>query len=171
MEPFFAMYIMSSCGASMTKSVPASPPLMLLTVPVPSTCPVTIWPPIRLSGFSACSRFTVSPGLRKPAAVRSRVSWDTSAVNMLPRIDVAVRQMPFTAMESPSFAFRRSSAPALMVRAIPPFTDLIPATVPVHSTIPVNICSPNSTGISADSAAAERFVKFLRKFLTFFLIF
>ena len=72
------------------------------TVPVPSTCPCTMWPPRRASARSASSRFTAEPTSSSPSEERRSVSCITSAAKLPSAIAVAVRQTPLTATESPS---------------------------------------------------------------------
>ena len=50
-------------------------------VPMPSTWPVTIWPPSSSPTFSARSRLSRAPSAHRPAAVRLCVSAETSTAN------------------------------------------------------------------------------------------
>ena len=71
------------------------------TVPVPSTWPCTMCPPRRSPARSGSSTFTSSPSPSGASEVRRSVSAITSAANDPPFGSTAVRQTPFTAIESP----------------------------------------------------------------------
>ena len=80
MEPFSTMYRSRSGDAEMVYQTALSSWRSSLTVPVPSICPETIWPPNRPSAGMARSRLTGLPGLRSPRELRDSVSCMTSAV-------------------------------------------------------------------------------------------
>src|SRR5215216_787347 len=103
------------------------------TVPVPSTWPCMTCPPSRSPARSGSSRFTSSPSPSGSREVRRSVSGMTSASNEPLLFPTAVRQTPFTAIESPgaSSAARgvsTSSRPLLSMRTTP-----FPATSPVNT--------------------------------------
>src|SRR3954447_22555143 len=121
-----------------TRANPSS--MAASTVPVPSTCPCTMWPPRRSLARSGSSRFTWSPAPRGPSDERRSVSAITSARK--PSVDgsTAVRQTAFTATESPG----PSSAPSGVDtrRRTPSPSSSTASTLPMPATSPVNTRSP-----------------------------
>src|SRR6185295_15270938 len=115
-EPFSTTYLSSSEGGSIrtTRELPSS--VTDSIVPVPSTCPCTRWPPSRSLARSGSSRFTSSPIWSGASDVRRSVSGMTSAANEPFSRSVAVRQTPFTAIESPGSS---SSARPLSISTRP----------------------------------------------------
>ena len=101
---------------------------------MPSTCPCTMWPPMRSDADRARSKFTEPPADRSPREVRRMVSGERSTENSFAARATAVRQAPLTAMLSPSF---RSDITFSAPTVIPLLLMLI--TEPTSSTIPVNI--------------------------------
>ncbi len=113
-EPLCAMYLASSRGARTVNWMARAFSSRLRTSPTPSTWPLTRWPPRRVVGVRAFSRFTRLPTFRCWKAVRARVSRLTSAQKPSPGSSTAVRQTPLTAMLSPSLTSPRSSLPVAM---------------------------------------------------------
>ncbi len=72
-----------------------------ISLPTPSTCPCTMWPPNRPSAFMGSSRFTNAPCFIRESEVLAHVSGARSAENDLTFISRAVRHTPLTAMLSP----------------------------------------------------------------------
>jgi hypothetical protein len=87
---------------------------------MPSTWPVTRWPPSGLARVSARSRLTRLPRSSAPSVVRPRLSRDTSAANTRSSSRMTVRQQPLTAMLSPIAALDRSNSPPSMDRRTSP---------------------------------------------------
>lgn len=110
-------------------------------VPTASMCPDTKCPPNRPSAAMALSRFTGLPACRAPRLLRRNVSCMTSALNWVAPSEVTVRQTPFTAMESPS-RVRSSTVRASMDRTAEWAPRRSVLTVPISSTMPVNMVSP-----------------------------
>src|SRR4051812_10619736 len=111
----------------------ATPPI----APTPSTCPWTMWPPRRESGFSGSSRLTREPASSSLSEERRSVSFMTSAPKSSPpHRPVAVRQTPLTATLSPSESSRASGE--LMAIRTPSVVASTEVTVPRSSTSPVN---------------------------------
>src|SRR5436190_9366364 len=107
------------------------------TVAVPSTCPWTTCPPSRSSARNGSSRLTFEPGSSSPRVVSSSVWCMTSASKVPPVTEVAVRQAPLTATESPWLS---SDARAADMRSRAPSEELSTASTPPSSlTMPVNI--------------------------------
>src|SRR5215208_5283490 len=103
------------------------------TVAVPSTWPCMTCPPRRSPARSGSSRFTSSPSPSGSSDVRLSVSGITSASNEPFVRPTAVRQMPLTAIESPS---RSSAASGVSTVRRPPSsarTTPFPATSPVNT--------------------------------------
>src|SRR3954465_7109674 len=115
---------------------------MSVTVPVPSTCPWTTWPPRRSSARRGSSRLTGEEGSSSPSVVSERVWCMTSASNAPPPTEVPVRQAPLTATESPSDSSDASCAP--IRRRAPSSEASTASTLPCSLTIPVNISSSHS---------------------------
>src|SRR5437899_1663149 len=110
------------------------------TVPTPSTCPRTRWPPRAPPNRSGRSRLTGSPGWSRPSVVRASVSGPSSKTTSSSRRSTTVRHAPFTATLAPT------SLPSSVTPACTPSRSVVPArasatTVPISSTIPVNIYS------------------------------
>src|SRR3954447_19033282 len=107
--------------------------------PTPSTCPCTMWPPRRESGFTGSSRLTREPACSSLSDERRSVSFITSAPNSSrapPFSIVAVRQTPLTATLSPSLS-SRASGDVIAIRT-PSLVASTEVTVPRSSTSPVN---------------------------------
>ena len=137
-EPFSMMYFII-CGVVSTVTQTAfSSRSMFAIVPVPSICPDTICPPKRPPAAIARSRLTLLPVCSMPSDVRRIVSAMTSAVNVLPEIEVAVRQTPLTAILSPTFASCKTYG-ASIVRLSDFDAFRVARSVPTSSMIPVNI--------------------------------
>ena len=133
MEPFSTTYRSSPSGRA-TFRIQSRPRRRESNSPRPSTCPVTKWPPSSSPNFRAGSKLTVSPGLRVPRLVRSRVSSRRSMVRRGGECSMIVRQTPLTATLSPTRQDEaRFSAPTI-IRPSPCNT-----TVPTSCIIPVNI--------------------------------
>ena len=116
---------------------------MALMVPRPSTWPLTRWPPMRVEGVIAFSRFTRLPTLICLSEVSDRVSPDTSALKVSPPSRaVTVRQTPLTAMESPSLTSPKSSSALWMRSVTSPLAGVSAATRPWASMMPVNMTVP-----------------------------
>ena len=107
-------------------------------LPVPSTCPDTMCPPNLPSAAIARSKLTCAPLSAFASDERFSVSCMTSAVNACGMSLVTVRQIPFTAMLSPTFV-PASTFSALIVRTAEFAPREIVSIVPTSSTIPVNI--------------------------------
>ncbi len=136
-EPFSTTKRMISGEASrvMMRAMPSL--VRDATVPVPSMCPVTMWPPRRPEASRARSRLTGVPAESEPSAERLSVSGMTSARNAPPRTAFTVRQTPFTAMLSPvrvpsKTVWARTSSSADWA------AFLTAPSVPTSSMIPVN---------------------------------
>src|SRR5262249_37874875 len=127
---------------------------------IPSTCPLTRWPPRRSAKRNAFSRFTRAPA-GNPAVVAS-VSGDTSASKPPAPRTTTVRHTPFTAMLSPIATSARSRPPALTARRNPPAAGVAVVTVPTAATIPENKRTPlrksYEPGDHADVAAYQAHV-------------
>ena len=110
-------------------------------LPVPSMCPVTIWPPNLPFTGRARSRLTPLPWRNTPSEVLRHVSFITSTVKRRRSKSTTVRQMPFTAMLSPiwrsSITFVASTDSVQLAALL-----RMSATVPTSSTIPVNMNTP-----------------------------
>ena len=104
-EPFSAMYRVSSGARPISTSSQRGPGVRLRIVPTPSTCPCTTCPPYRPPTASARSRLTGLATPRSSSALRRSVSGMTSAQNVpSPGSSVTVRQTPETLIESPRWA-------------------------------------------------------------------
>src|SRR6266404_614961 len=97
-----------------------------------------MWPPSRVVGVTARSRFTGEPGLRFPRVERNKVSFETSAANECDFTSSAVRQTPLTAIESPLLEPSVTVRASITMRASSPRFS-ISRTCPSSSMIPVNI--------------------------------
>src|SRR6476619_4882671 len=95
-------------------------------------------PPRRVTGVTARSRLTGEPTVSVPSVERSRVSGDRSAEKELGDVFNAVRQTPFTEIESPSFVSAATSEHAIFNR-MPCSSFSSEAMRPSPSIIPVNI--------------------------------
>ncbi len=114
---------------------------MSWTVPVPSTWPMTRWPPNRSHRRSALSRLTGSPTPISPRFVRLSVSADTSTPKVVSSREDTVRQTPLIQILSPRAISVKSHPPS--IRRTPSLPCLSRAvTLPTFSTIPVNILLP-----------------------------
>src|ERR1019366_3681818 len=110
-----------------------------MTVPTPSTWPLTRWPPPRSPNASDASRLTASPRRSVPRVVRRAVSGITSALKPPAAISTTVRQVPLTATLSP---IRRSAgSPCAATRRRPPCGPTSASTSPNSVTIPENTSS------------------------------
>ena len=138
-EPFWAMYFASASGAR--KSMRMLPPSgrRSSSSPTPSTWPLTMCPPRRLTGVNAFSRFTRLPLPRLCSVVSCMVSLETSASNIWWVRRVTVRQTPLTAMLSPSTTSLKSSALLCTLRRHSPPRNCRESTVPSASMMPVNM--------------------------------
>src|SRR5688572_8783981 len=106
------------------------------TVPSPSTCPWTKWPPNRPLAAIARSRFTGCPAVTVPRVVTRAVSGPMSAANPEASRRVTVRHTPFTDTLSPSV---RSAAISACISIRRPFAvRAIWPTRPTASMRPVN---------------------------------
>src|SRR5438128_2009530 len=107
------------------------------TIPVPSTCPCTKWPPTRPSARIDRSRFTRCSGRSDPSVVTLAVSGPTSACTSPLSAAMTVRQTPLTARLSPGDT---SAASAVRMRMRNPPDDVFSSpTLPTASMRPVNI--------------------------------
>ncbi len=138
-EPFSAMYFASSFGARTRNSTARAEVSRLTTSPMPSTWPLTMWPPRREVGCRAFSRLTRVPTFSPFSVERVSVSVDTSATKPSPGSSTAVRQTPLVAMESPSLTSVRSSLPVAICRRTSPPRGSMARMVPTASMMPVNI--------------------------------
>ena len=86
----------------------------------------------------ARSRFTLLPTDNFPRLVRRNVCGIMSAVKLSDEDDATVRHTPFTAILEPDNSFCSNTLDALTVILPPDNAD----TVPISSTIPVNITPP-----------------------------
>ena len=128
-----------SCGvACIVYQMALSSFLTSTILPVPSTCPDTMCPPNLPSAAIARSKLTCAPLIAFASDERFSVSCMTSAVNACGMSLVTVRQIPFTAMLSPTFA-PASTFSALIVSTAEFAPREIVSIVPTSSTIPVNI--------------------------------
>src|SRR5438128_6910807 len=128
----------SRLGSAIRTRVVDSTRVTSSTVPTPSTCPSTRWPPSAPPKRSGRSRLTGSLGWSRPSAVRASVSGPSSKTNRSARRSTTVRHAPFTATLAPtSLPSRLTVALTLSRVASPPRAS--PTTVPISSTIPVNI--------------------------------
>src|SRR3954447_18183106 len=122
-----------------------SPGVRARTVPTPSTCPCTMWPPRRVCAVTARSRLTGSPACADPRLLRRRVSAITSVLQVPPpssgRTSVTVRQTPLTEIESPSATSSRTVRARISRRAASDCSSRT-SRVPTSSTIPVNTSLP-----------------------------
>ena len=140
-EPFSTTYFKILSPALTVTQVALSSFRYAVILPVPSICPLTMWPPIRVVGSNARSRFTLLPADWLPRLVRRIVSAITSAVKQPPSIFVTVRHTPFTAILSPSCVFSSTFLALTVITEdfSPRCTCLI---LPISSTIPVNTLLP-----------------------------
>src|SRR3989475_13097085 len=97
-----------------------------------------MWPPSRVAGVTARSRFTGEPDFKFPRVERESVSFETSAANESDFTSSAVRQTPLTAIESPSLDPSVTVRASITMRASSPRFS-ISRTRPSSSMIPVNI--------------------------------
>ena len=154
MEPFSTTYRSSSGAALIVTSTALPSGCMERIVPVPSMCPATMCPPNLPSAAMARSRFTFEPVFSCPRLLRRRVSGMTSAVKWSSPMRTTVRQTPFTAMLSPM------AVPSSTLDAVSSSSHRFGAwfsrrTVPISSTIPVNISmTPFGCIPAADPAPA-----------------
>jgi hypothetical protein len=100
-------------------------------------------PPSRVDTVAARSRLTGSPAPTEPSAVRSNVSFITSAVNTPPSTLTTVRQTPETAIESPGAASAVTVGPRTASTAPSPCQSRR-TTSPSSSMMPVNISVPSA---------------------------
>ena len=103
---------------------------------------MTRWPPKNVVKVNDFSRFTVSPAVIRFSPLLSIVSYITSAVKVFPLNSVTVRQTPFTAILSPISAFSVTLSPFIVIPKPVTFLEIF-TTLPISSTKPVNIFSPN----------------------------
>src|SRR5438874_2694873 len=139
-EPFSTMY-RARPGPASISSTRANPSARApSTVPVPSTCPCTTWPPRRSDARSGSSRFTRAPTRTVASDERANVSLMTCAANCSPPTSQAVRQTPLTAIESPASSSR---ARGVSIRTVAPASPSSKATTVPRSVIsPVNTAAP-----------------------------
>ena len=143
-DPFSTTYRSRSAGSSILTSSPSPTAVRSSTLATPSTWPWTRWPPRRPPRAMGRSRLTRSPAARPPRAVRRRVSATRSAANPAAVASATVRQQPLTATDSPSRSSPARNGASTSSRApLASSAAARAATVPVPSTIPVNI-SPSS---------------------------
>src|SRR3954463_10174085 len=132
-----------------------SPGVRETTVPTPSTCPWTMWPPSRVAAVTARSRFTPPPTPTSPRLLRRSVSAMTSVVHTpLPSASVVtpvtVRHTPLTAIESPRDTPSRARRARMCSTALSGPSSRA-ARVPTSSTMPVNTSAPSSGPVRAPS--------------------
>src|SRR5690606_15640360 len=143
-EPRGMVTAATPAGTRMSRSRASSRSATASTVPTPSTCPWTRWPPRRSPTRSARSRFTASPGVNSRKRVRSSEVRTTCALNSPELVAVTVRHAPSTATLSPR---PRSSYGAAIVRSSPPSgPGAARRTSPTAVTIPVNMAPGRERG-------------------------
>ena len=104
-DPFAAMNGASSVGTEMSIFHESPCVVTESTVPIPSTWPVTMWPPNSSPSFSARSRLRRRPAVHWSAGVRDTVSPETSTANQPPAawlpLLMTVRHTPEQAIDAP----------------------------------------------------------------------
>ena len=73
-RPRCTIYRIISPDAAISKRLPLASRIIFFTVPFPSTCPCTMWPPKRDEGVSARSRLTGVPCVNAPSVVTDSVT-------------------------------------------------------------------------------------------------
>ncbi|KAL4585075.1 hypothetical protein LXL04_009689 [Taraxacum kok-saghyz] len=118
-----------------------SPSTSIETIsPVPSTCPCTKCPPIRVEGFTALSKLTTEPFSSSINDVFLNVSGakPTLNSNRSESNSVTVKHVPFTAMLSPRFTSSRTVGEWItMSYDSPDSSKPSSLTFPISSTIPL----------------------------------
>ena len=144
-DPLYTVYFSISAGISMcshqfSESRPSGSRMRSnsISLPTPSTCPCTMWPPNRPSAFMGSSRFTSAPSCMRENEVRTQVSGARSAQNDFGLMSSAVRQTPLTATLLPVRSSFGVFAASTVMRRFSPRCSIF-ASLPTSSIIPVNI--------------------------------
>ncbi len=120
-----------------------------------------MWPPSSSPSFIGRSRLTQLPTARSPRLVFCSVTSINSVENACPSVATTVVQQPLTATLLPIFRLPPSTRASIFNRR-PPGRSSMASTVPVPSTIPVNMRIQLQPDVFADTtAAAKREVRHL----------